>query len=286
MQIIYIDVLFGLNLAINYLLLLQTSRFSGVYVRRLRLLCGAALGALFSSLLFFPDLPPALSALFKCAVCAAVTVAAFGKKCEGRLLRLCFIFCSVSFALAGVVLALAILTDSGFAVRNGVPYFNVPLRLLALSAAAAYGVLGMVFGGGGLRPSRRTAEVEIAVQGRTLRLRALVDSGNLLRDPMTGKRVMVTGGKMLAPLFAEPVRGLVAGCGRLGADRCFEQLSALCPGMFSLVPYKDASNGFGLILALRADSVMVDGQKQDDLLVGAAGQSIETPDGCMAVLGV
>lgn len=285
MQVIYVDVLFALNVVVNYLLLFLTARFSGVYVRRLRLLGGAALGAMFAVLLFFPDLPLVPSAFFKCALCAAVTVVTFGKKCEGRLLRLCFVFCSVSFALAGIVLALSILTggENMVALRNGVPYFNVSLRLLILSSVVAYGVLGVVFGGGGLRVTRRTAEVEISLRGERLRLRALIDSGNLLRDPMTGKRVLVTGSTQLAPLFPESVRGLIGG---QRADQCFEQLSIMYPGIFSLVPYRDASNGFGLILALRPDSITLDGKAQDDLLVGAAQQNIETPDGCMAVLGV
>lgn len=288
MQVIYVDVLFALNVVVNYLLLFLTARFSGVYVRRLRLLGGAAVGAVFAVLLFFPDLPLVPSALFKCALCAAVTVVTFGKKCEGRLLRLCFVFCSVSFALAGIVLALSILTggESMVALRNGVPYFNVSLRLLVLSSVVAYGVLGVVFGGGGLRMTRRTADVEISLRGKQLRLRALIDSGNLLRDPMTGKRVLVTGGAQLAPLFAEPGSSIIGRCGSLGADQCFEQLSGMYPGVFSLVPYRDTSNGFGLILALRADSITIDGKVQDDLLVGAAGQNVETPDGCMAVLGV
>ncbi len=288
MQIIYIDVLFVLNLAINYLLLFLTARFSGVYAKRLRLLSGAALGALFSVILFFPDLPVLPSALCKCLLCAAVTSVAFGKQCKGHMLRLCLIFCSVSFALAGIVLALALLFGKGetVALRNGVPYLNISPKLLLLSSAAAYGILGAVFGGGGLRVARRTAEVEIRVGEHSLRLRALVDSGNLLRDPMTGKRVAVTGGAALAPLFSGAARETLLRCAELGAAECFERLSALHPGLFSLVPYRDASSDFGLILALRADSIKVDGQRQDDLLVGAAEKSIETPDGCMAVLGL
>lgn len=288
MQVIYIDVLFALNLIVNYLLLFLTARFSGLYVGRVRLLGGAALGALFSVLMFFPDLPLLPSALFKCLLCAAVTAVTFGKKSEGRLLRLCFIFCSVSFALAGIVLALSLLTGGGgsVALRNGVPYFNVSLKLLLLSSAVAYGILGAVFGGGGLHIARRTAEVEIRMQERSVRLRALVDSGNLLRDPMTGKRVLVTGGALLAPLFSDAAREVLAHCGELGAAESFERLAELYPGVFSLIPYRDASSEFGLIVALRPDCVLVDGQEQDDLLVGAAGQSVETPDGCMAVLGV
>ncbi len=289
MQVIYIDVLFALNLVVNYLLLFLTSRFSGVYVRRLRILGAAALGAVFAVLLFFPELPLVPSALFKCLLCGVLTAVAFGSKCQGRFLRLCFIFCSVSFAMAGVVLALSLLTggEGAVTVRNGVPYFGVSLKLLLLSAAAAYGILGMVFGGGGLRVTRQTAEVSLTVGQETLRLRALIDSGNLLRDPMSGKRVLVTGSETLAALFTGQAQQTLLKSGARGeAAGCFESLSALYPGRFSLIPYRDATSDFGLILAMKADRVLVDGKEADDLLIGAAGSSIETPDGCMAVLGM
>lgn len=289
MQVIYIDVLFAINLVVNYLLLFLTSRFSGVYVGRLRLAGAAALGAVFSVLLFFPELPLLPSALFKCLLCGVLTAVAFGSRCQGRFLRLCFIFCSVSFAMAGVVLALSLLTggQGAVAVRNGVPYFGVSLKLLALSSAVAYGILGLVFGGGGLRIARQTAEVTLTVGQQTLRLRALVDSGNLLRDPMSGKRVLVAGSETLCPLFPEKERELLRRSGKRGeAASCFEELSRLHPGRFSLIPYRDATSDFGLILAMKADRIAVDGKQTDDLLVGAAGSSMETPDGCMAVLGM
>ena len=63
MQVIYVDVLFGLNLVVNYLLLFLTSRFSGVYVRRLRLLGGAALGLFCRAAVFSRPAACAVSAV-------------------------------------------------------------------------------------------------------------------------------------------------------------------------------------------------------------------------------
>ena len=46
MRVVYVDTLFFLNLAVDYLLLLLTARLSGVYRSRRRLALGAAVGAL------------------------------------------------------------------------------------------------------------------------------------------------------------------------------------------------------------------------------------------------
>ena len=45
MRVIYVDVLAGVNLAMDYLLLAAVARLSGAYCTRPRLLAGAALGA-------------------------------------------------------------------------------------------------------------------------------------------------------------------------------------------------------------------------------------------------
>ena len=46
MTVVYIDKVFALNLAIDYLLLLTAARLAGMPLQRLRLLLAASLGAL------------------------------------------------------------------------------------------------------------------------------------------------------------------------------------------------------------------------------------------------
>ena len=56
MTVVYIDLLFLLNLTANYLLLLAAGRIAGAVLVRWRIALGAALGALYAALIFLPGL--------------------------------------------------------------------------------------------------------------------------------------------------------------------------------------------------------------------------------------
>ena len=65
-QVVYVDVLFTLNLFVNYLLLLSGACLLREKAKRWRLLLGAALGAVYSLIIFAPELPNLLfSKLFR-----------------------------------------------------------------------------------------------------------------------------------------------------------------------------------------------------------------------------
>ena len=56
MTVIYVDTLFLLNAAVDYLLLLASARLAGEPLARLRFLLGAALGGLYAVAIFLPGL--------------------------------------------------------------------------------------------------------------------------------------------------------------------------------------------------------------------------------------
>ena len=77
---IYIDRVFVLNLAVDYLLLLASARLAGTPLRRLRfLLCGAG-GGLYAAAVFLPGLTWLAHPLWKAAAGAAMAWAAFGRE--------------------------------------------------------------------------------------------------------------------------------------------------------------------------------------------------------------
>ena len=76
-QTVYIDVLIGVNLFINYFLLLAVARFLHLPVRRGRMIAGAALGAFYALSIFLPELPSILALLIKLLMSATIIWAAF-----------------------------------------------------------------------------------------------------------------------------------------------------------------------------------------------------------------
>ena len=98
MTVIYIDRVFALNLALDYMLLLICARLAGTPLRRLRFLLCAAGGAFYAAAVFLPGCAALNGPVFRLLAGLAMSLAAFW--CEVRRWRLTALFFLVSGALA------------------------------------------------------------------------------------------------------------------------------------------------------------------------------------------
>lgn len=270
MTVVYIDEVFLLNAGIDYLLLLGAAKLAGEPPRRGRMALAALLGGLYAGAVFLPGWGFLGHPLCKLALPAAMALIAFGS--SRRLLRACLAFFAVSAAFAGGVLALQLFF--------GAPaVLDLPTTLLA--AAGCYLVLTLFFRrslrhtGGELAPAR------LELGGRTCRLTALVDTGNTLTDPATGRAVMVAEGEKLGGLFppgegptaaelADPAGALE----KRGADR-----------RWRLLPYRAVGVPWGLLLAVRVDRAWVGGEDYGPILVALSPTPVSDGGGYAALIG-
>lgn len=282
MRVVYVDVLFAVNLLLDYLLLVLTARLGGVYKPRKRLFLAACAGALASVVLYFPELPLAVGLAARAGLCAGVTALAFGAS-RGSFLRLCGLFCACTFALAGGVWGLALLGGSAY-VKNGVVCIDLPMRLLLAAAAVIWVVLG-ISGGTRLRVSKKTAKLVATVGEHTVSVRALQDTGNLLCDPVTGRRVILMSVSAAAGLLEPRHRPLLMAMEARNVAAVCEGLMMRGAGAFRLVPYQTAS-GSGLLLAVKPDRLLVDGKEETGYLLGISPEELDAAGECRAVIGV
>jgi len=78
---------------------------------------------------------------------------------------------------------------------------GAPMGLAALAPLALPGLMLL----SARAPQADCSQVMIRLNGRRITLTAMVDSGNLLRDPITGLPVIVCSRKALAPLLPPPM---------------------------------------------------------------------------------
>ena len=100
-QTVYLDVLIGVNLFINYFLLLAVARFLHIPAKRGRMVAGAALGAFYALSIFLPELHPVLSLLIKLLMSGSIVWLAFPIQSWKTFLRALAGFYLTSFAFAG-----------------------------------------------------------------------------------------------------------------------------------------------------------------------------------------
>ena len=185
--VVYLDVLLLTNFLTAYLLLLAAGALSGQRAPFARMLAGSALAALSALILFAPEQPYPVQVAYKAATALGITAAAFGWRSRRRLVTAACWYAALNIALAGAVLLVILRTGTRVAdTANLTVYLRVsPLLLLALSGACCAAVeLGLRLFTRREAPTK-TAGLELELCGQPVRLRAVLDTGCHLRDPVT-----------------------------------------------------------------------------------------------------
>lgn len=255
MRVIYVDVLAGVNLAMDYLLLAAAAKLSGTYCTRARLLAGAALGACYAvascGVPFLTLLPVKAAAGF------LMVRLCFGARSAAELVRLAALFYLVSCAAAGGALALGKVSDTTFFAGGGY-YIDVPFRVVAAAGAVSWGLTGLLFRGEA--KAREACRVHLDFAGRSADFSLLVDTGNDLSDPVSGRPALVLDRRAAARVL--PVEAALP-LAALRADNAPAVLAAL-PGtyrtQFQLLPYRAIGKEGGLLLAFRPERAERDGK--------------------------
>ncbi len=271
---VYVDALFLTNGLVDYMLLLLTGRVLGAGLNRPRLLLGACLGGGYAVCCFLPWGEFLAEWPVKLAVGGLMVLAGYGG--SRRLPRCMAVFFGLSCAMGGGLYALELL-GGGLSLARGVVLTPLDFKAVLLAAAVCWCVLAAAFRGIA-RHSRLKGELiplKIALGGRSIQVTALVDTGNGLRDPLTGSRVAVLEWQEALPLIpslteeqvCRPSRGLT-GRGEIP---------------WRLVPYRTVGTGGGLLLAFKPDSVTSAGKPRPERLVALTAQRL-SDGGCTALV--
>ena len=193
MQEVYIDLYFLINLSMDFLCLTITGALMHRRVVRWRALVGAVLGAAYAvvALLWgwggFWGFLGDLAAGF---VMASAVFAGKGTRAP-TIVRAAAILCVCSMVLGGVMTGLYSFLNRLELPLEAIGEDGVAVWVFVLVSAIA----GVVTARGGrllgVAQKIRSVRVELTLFGKSVELRAMVDSGNLLRDPISGKSVIV-----------------------------------------------------------------------------------------------
>ncbi|MBQ9167641.1 MAG: sigma-E processing peptidase SpoIIGA [Oscillospiraceae bacterium] len=236
----YIDLVVILNFLVDFLLLVGTNRLAGYSPEWGKAALAALLGGVYGGICVLNDFRFLGSTLWRIVFLGGMSVIAFGLK-RGALRR-CVLFILLSMALGGIALGLG---SGSFGTLIG----------------AALGVCVLcIVGFRGKTEAARYVPVEISHGDKHLRITALYDTGNTLRDPVSGERVLVAGADIARELLGleeaqlrKPIEVMV---------------KTPVPGL-RLIPYCAVGQPGAMLLAIRCNEVKIDKWKGSALVAFA-----------------
>ena len=273
-QVIYIDVLICVNLVINYFLILATSKFLYLRLKRLRLILGEVLGAVYSLYILLPDYPVFVSLITRLFMAATIMGTVFGFKNLKILAKSVAYFFVVSFLFSGIMFGMwYVFRPRGMAINNGVVYFNISPLLLIASSLVAYTVIEVTNRILEKKENKNlVCSVLVKVGERQVNFAAKVDTCNSLREPFSNLPVIVASEEVLKPVLPQDFQFLIKG----NEMQNFEGFK------IRFIPFQTVS-GEGLLPAFKPDVVKIKNDFEKEAYIAVCSKEV-LPDGTFSLI--
>lgn len=237
---VYLDLVVLLNFLVDFLLILGTNRLAGYPTMPARAALGAVLGGAYGGACMLPGFSFLGSILWRIIVLCLIAVTAFGW--NRSAVQRGAVFVLLTMALGGLATGAGKGSFPGLVICGGMMW--------VLCRVSFRGSLGQ----------KEYVPVTLSWEDRQVSLLALRDTGNTLRDPLTGEQILVAGADVGMELLGLTERQL----------RCPVELlaSGKVPGM-RLIPYHAVGQPGGMLPAVRFRHVKIGNTYEDPLVAFA-----------------
>ena len=189
---VYVDILFLINFSMDYLCLYICAKVLHRKMKLGRMVIASAIGGIYSVLSLFVGLPSPRSLLIDCAVCFIMCMIAFFEKERGRgsLFVAAFLYVGISMMTGGCMTAIFNLLNKFDLPLDSIESDGISTYLFAFLALVA-GVISLKSGQMiSKKGSIRECKLHVRFCGKDFEFSGFADSGNLVRDPISGKAVI------------------------------------------------------------------------------------------------
>lgn len=260
-MIVYLDIVFFENVLMNYIIIFATGVVLKTECKKLRIFVASVVGALYTIAMYLNILPIYSNFAMKILLSIAIVFIAFKPTSLKKLAKDLLIFYFVSFVFGGCVFALMYFFKPQMAeIRNGVFVGSYPIKIALIGAFIAFIIVQISFKLVKNKLSKKDMiyNVEIIIDRKSAKVKTLLDTGNLLKDPITGFPVIVIEHKSLYSCISDKVLNnldkiLGGDIDELTKDAEFKNLIS----RFRMIPFSSLGKQNGLLLGIKADCVNI-----------------------------
>lgn len=201
---VYADVLVALNILLTYILIVASRVLCKRATNKWAVALSSFLGGISALVIFYENGGVAFSVMYKLITGIIVVGVAFLPKSPKELFKELLAFFGVSFLFGGAVYAMEVtFHPQNMIFCNGTVYFDMSISYLVGCVLSVYGVflLADYLINRHINKDMK-CELEVLFRETAVSMPAIVDTGNSLKDSMTGRPVIVAHLNSLAPLFS------------------------------------------------------------------------------------
>ena len=290
---IYIDVVFLENLVMNSIILIASGIILKKKLKWIRILLASSLGAIYTIIGYISVLEIYSNLVLKVILSILIIYIAFNPQTVKQLWKDVLIFYLTSFVFGGVAFALIyVVKPQDILMKNGLFLGTYPLKTVLLAAIVAFIIIIAAFAIVKTKFSKKDmfCDVEVELNNKKIKTRAMIDTGNLLKEPITNTPVIVLEHTLLYECVPKEILDNLESI--LGGElvKIPEEIRNEYISRLKLIPFASLGKQNGMLVGIKADSLKIVQDEQEkeskNVIVGIYNKSLTKRGEYRALIGI
>ena len=290
---IYIDVVIIENLIMNYIILFATGIILKIQMKHIRLIIASLIGAVYSIMTYIITIKLYSNMIFKIILSIIIVYIAYNPQTIKKMWKYLLIFYLTSFVFGGAAFALIyIVKPQDILMKNGLFLGTYPLKTILLGAVVAFIITITAFKIVKTKISKKDmfCTIKISINEKEIIAKAMIDTGNLLREPITGKPVVVLEHILLYDAIPKEILNNLDKI--LGGDfeKVPENIKKEYISKLKLIPFASLGKQNGMLLGIKCKEIELINYdidtKKEDVIIGIYNKSLTKQGEYNALVGI
>ncbi|MGL5642316.1 MAG: sigma-E processing peptidase SpoIIGA [Paraclostridium sp.] len=272
-MMVYVEYYAIENLLINYIIISCTAILTKNYTTKKKKWSGAIVGMIYSIAYLFPNLSLMFTLPMKILIILVVTKITFEYQTLKEYIRILFAFYFVNIFIAG----------SSFFIIYFTGTTHMTISFIILVSYISGIILKYIYND--IKElkymSSMKKDIRVCINKNEVELKALIDTGNLLKDPITKQEVVIISANKLYEILPKEFQQLdFKNINITTVNQIIEEIDENISYRIRLIPVKQI-NDENLVVGIKSDYVQVDGHNIPNVILGLSNFK---EDGYSAIL--
>ena len=267
---IYLDIVLIENILLNYIIILSTAIISKEKINIIKITLSSVVGGIFAIITYIINFRNISGILVKIAISFFMMSIAFKINNIKKLMKIILFFYLVSFTFGGIAfMLLFFINPQNIIINENVLVGIYPLKVTILAGCTGFIIISFVslIIKSRINKNNMIYDLEIFYNGKYKKLKTMLDTGNLLKEPVSNLDVIIVEKESLYEILnndlLENINSIIKG-------KWLED-PKIHSYKIKIIPYSSLGNDNGLLVGFKPDYIKLYNDEEivrDDVIIG------------------
>lgn len=262
---IYIDIVIIENLIMNYIILCATAIISKTEIKQIRIILASLIGATYVIMSYVVNVQIYSNIILKIILSIVMVYISYKPVKIKKLGKQILMFYLTSFVFGGVSLALIyFIKPQEVIIKNGQFIGKYVLKTVFLGGIVGFIItvttINIIKNKKGKKDVFYT--VKIHLQGKIIETVAMLDTGNLLKEPITNRPVIILEHTLLYEIIPKQILNNLENILAGDFSKIPEEIRDEYISKLKVIPFKSLGKENGMLIGIKCEKVIIENDEE------------------------